>query len=77
MLRPLSKEQAVVLMACTGCCLMEPADFHEALEKKFDRAIAKEEYSDPEFMASVQEAFREDMKNLCEFSSGLILPKGV
>lgn len=61
---PLTREQAVILTACTGTLLLEPIIFMSELEKKLGRKIQPAEWSNPDFQEFIRETYREDFLKL-------------
>jgi hypothetical protein len=76
-MRPLSKSQATCLTIMTGSLLLKAEDFRKEVEKKLGREINAVEFANDEFVAELQELYREDFKQLLDVveDSGLVLFK--
>lgn len=74
-MRPLTKSQATCLTIMTGSLLLKAEDFRKEVEKKLGREINAVEFANDEFVAELQEMYREDFKQLLDVveDSGIVL----
>lgn len=59
-MKPLTKEQSVVISAYTGFLICEFSDMHEYIERIMDRPVLVHEMASEKTMAEIREAAKED-----------------
>lgn len=76
-MRPLTIDQAVCLTVMTGALVCPPDIFRAEIEKKLRRVVGAAEFTNDEFVQSLQVLYEEDFKSMCKVvsDSGIILYK--
>ena len=64
-LKPLTKEQAIVISAYTGDLAGSFGDLQAAIEERLGRPVWTHEFASAEFAKQIREAFKEDFLVLC------------
>ena len=65
---PLTKEQAVIIMAFTGIACCPFSEFHEYAEQKLGRPIFTHEFGRKEVMEQLKMVCRDDFLAICRRS---------
>lgn len=61
----LTKEQAIIVSAYTGCTAINFGFIQQAVEKKLGHPVWTHEFANQAFIQKVQDAFREDFLEIC------------
>lgn len=72
-MKKLTLEQAIVLTGFTGILCCKFSDFHEDVERRFDRPVFTHMFGDKDFDEVIKEEYREDfMEMIKDVSNGLV-----
>ena len=76
-MRPLTKSQAIVLTACTGCLMLDAAEFRKAVEAKLGRVVNATEFATQDFIETLQQTYAKEYQELLQVveDSGIVLFK--
>lgn len=77
MAKPLTKEQATLITACTGVMMFQDGKiFKEEVEKRLDRSVSLEEWATDAFREQIIQLFWNDFVSLMYRERPLIITLG-
>lgn len=60
-----TKEQAIIISGFTGVLCCGFSDYHGDVEKRLKRGVWTHEFADPDVMAEIKAAYRDDFIAMC------------
>jgi len=66
MMRPLTKEQKLILSGFTGVLMCDFSDLHEDIERRLGYAVFTHQFGNEEFMGVIKSMYRDEFLELCK-----------